>query len=311
MRVAVAQAASVWLDPMATATKVVELLKRAAAKRVELVVFPETFLSGYPFWVMLGGAGRFGDPDHARAYGAYLEAAVELDGPELRAVAEAARELDIFVFLGVSERGKASGRGTIYCTLVAIDPERGIVGAHRKLNPTHSERVVWGRGDGNGLRTHRVGSLRVGGLNCWENWMPLARHALYADGEELHVATWPGSAAQTSDIARFIALEGRVFVVLASGLISADTVPEEFPFHHLIRDKPGGFYNGGSCIVAPDGGWVVEPRVGEEALLVADLDPARVAAARHTIDPAGHYARPDVFAVTVDRRRQQAAAYTD
>lgn len=311
MRVAAAQVASVWLDPAATATKAVELLERAAAERIELVVFPETLLSGYPFWVMLGGAGRFGDPDHARAYGAYLEAAVELDGPELRAVAEAARDLGIFVFLGVTERGKGSGRGTVYCTLVAIDPERGIVGAHRKLNPTHSERVVWGRGDGNGLRTHRVGRLRVGGLNCWENWMPLARHALYADGEELHVATWPGSASQTGDIARFIALEGRVFVVLASGLISADTVPEEFPFHHLIRDKPEGFYNGGSCIVAPDGSWLVEPRVGEEALLVAELDPARVAAARHSIDPAGHYARPDVFAVTVDRRRQQAAAYTD
>ena len=126
----------------------------------------------------------------------------------------------------MTERGTGSGRCTVYCTLVAIDPQRGVVGAHRKLNPTHSERIVWGRGDGSGLRTHRVGPLRVGSLNCWENWMPLARHALYADG-------------------------------------------------------------------------------------VADLDPARIAAARHSLDPAGHYARPDVFAVTVDRRRQQAATFTD
>lgn len=311
MRVAAAQAASVWLDPAATADKVVGLIAQAAQQGVALLAFPESFLSGYPFWVMLAGGGRFGDPAHARAYAAYLEAAVELDGPELRRVADAAGDHGVFVYLGVSERGRASGRGTVYCTLVAIDPAQGLVGAHRKLNPTHTERLVWGRGDGAGLRTHRVGPLRVGGLNCWENWMPLARHALYADGEELHVAVWPGSAAQTRDIARFIALEGRVFVVLASGLISADTVPKDVPFYQLIQDKPEGLYNGGSCIVAPDGSWVVEPTVGEAGLLVAEIDPARVAAARSSFDPTGHYARPDVFAVTVDRRRQAAVAFTE
>lgn len=133
--------------------------------------------------------------------------------------------------------------------------------------------------------------------------MPLARHAQYADGEELHIAAWPGSAAQTRDIARFIALEGRVFVVLASGLISAEDVPTDFPFYELIKNKPEGFYNGGSCIVAPDGSWVVEPQVGEERLIVADIDPSRIAAARHSFDPTGHDARPDVFHISVDRRR--------
>jgi nitrilase len=311
MLIAAAQAASVWLNPTATTNKVVGLIEQASQQGVDLLAFPETFLSGYPFWVMLGGGGRFGDPEHARAYAAYLDAAVELDGPELRQVAEAARDLPVFVFLGVSERGSGSGRGTVYCTLVAIDPEQGVVGAHRKLNPTHTERLVWGRGDGHGLRTHRVGPLRVGGLNCWENWMPLARYALYADGEELHVAAWPGSAAQTRDIARFVALEGRVFVVLASGLISGESVPKDFPFYELIKDKPEGFYNGGSCIAAPDGSWLVEPRVGEEGLIIAGVDPARIASARYSFDPTGHYARPDVFEVTVDRRRQEAVAFTE
>jgi nitrilase len=311
MIVGAAQASSVWLDRTGTTDKIIDLLAQAGGQDVDLLAFPETFLSGYPFWVMLGGGGRFGDPEHARAYGAYLEAAVELDGPELRRIAEAASDLHVFVALGVSERGRSSGRGTVYCTLVAIDPERGLVGAHRKLNPTHTERLVWGRGDGHGLRTHRVGAVRVGGLNCWENWMPLARHALYADGEELHVAAWPGSAAQTRDITRFIALEGRVYVVLASGLISAQSVPKPFPFYQLIKDKPQGFYNGGSCIVAPDGSWVVEPRAGDEELIVAEIDPSRVAAARSSFDPAGHYARPDVFAVTVDRQRQSAVTFTD
>lgn len=310
MIVAAAQAASVWLDPPATTNKIVGLIEQAARERVDLLAFPEAFLSGYPFWVMLGGGGRFGDPAHARAYAAYLEAAVELDGPEVRQVAEAARDLHVFVFLGVSERGSGSGRGTVFCTLVAIDPEQGLVGAHRKLSPTHTERLVWGRGDGHGLRTHHVGPLRVGGLNCWENWMPLARHALYAAGEELHVAAWPGSAAQTRDIARFIALEGRVYVVLASGLISAETVPQDFPFYQLIKEKPEGFYNGGSCIVAPDGTWVVEPTVGAEGLIVAEVDPAHIASARFSFDPTGHYARPDVFGVSVDRRRQDAVTFT-
>ena len=136
-------------------------------------------------------------------------------------------------------------------------------------------------------------------------------YALYADGEELHVAAWPGSAVQTRDIARFVALEGRVYVVLASGLISADTVPKDFPFYQLTKDKPEGFYNGGSCIVAPDGSWVLEPMVGGEGLIVAEIDPARIASARYSLDPTGHYARPDVFGVTVDRRRQQALAFTD
>ena len=141
--------------------------------------------------------------------------------------------------------------------------------------------------------------------------MPLARHTLYADGEEIHVAAWPGSAAQVRDIARFIAMEGRVFVVLASGIISADTVPSDFAFYQLIKNKPEGFYNGGSCIVAPDGSWLVEPRVGDEGLVIADIEPARIAAARHSFDPTGHYARPDVFSVSVDRRRHQAASFTD
>jgi nitrilase len=141
--------------------------------------------------------------------------------------------------------------------------------------------------------------------------MPLARHALYADGEEVHVAAWPGSAAQARDIPRFIALEGRVFVILASGLISGDNVPQDFPFYDLIKDKPQGFYNGGSGIAAPDGSWVVEPVVGEERLVVADIDPESVHAARSAFDPAGHYSRPDVFTVTVDRRRQEAASFAD
>ncbi len=154
----------------------------AAAQDVELVAFPETFPSGHPFWLELTGGARFDDPAQKRAYAAYLEAAVAIDGSELRQIAEAARDLGVFVYLGTTERATGSARGTVFCTLVAIDAQAGVVSTHRKLIPTYEERLVWGTGDGHGLLVHQYAGTRVGGLNCWENWMPQARHALYAQG---------------------------------------------------------------------------------------------------------------------------------
>ena len=304
MRIAALQAHPVWLDPGATTKKIIATVTDAAAHGVELVAFPEAFLPGYPFWVMLGGVDRFNDPRQQQAYAAYLDAAVEPDGAEVQEIAQAARDLGVFVSLGVAERAGTS----VYATLLAIDPDHGIVDAHRKLVPTYGERLVWTPGDGHGLHTHRIrGGLRVGGLNCWENWMPQARHALYADGEDLHLAAFPGSAFAVGDLARFIALEGRMWVMAASGLLDADDVPADFPFHDLLTDKPPGFYNGGSCVASPNGTWIVEPTIDEERLVIADIDRTAVLRARQTFDPAGHYARPDVFDVRVDRRRHTAS----
>lgn len=256
----------------------------------------------------LTDGARFDDPDQKRAYAAYLDAAVELDGPELATVAEAVRDHGVFTYLGVAERGTAASRGTVWCSLVALDPAAGIVSVHRKLVPTFEERLVWGPGDGHGLRTHRLGSWRVGGLNCWESWMPLARHALYADGEELHVGVWPGAERLTADITRFTAREGRVWCLAASGLIDPADVPAGFPFAEQLRGEAGA-HDGGSCVAAPDGSWLVPPVLGEKRLVLADLDLGRVRAERQTFDPTGHYARPDVFGVTVDRRRRAAATF--
>lgn len=311
MRVAAVQVAPVWGDATGTTKRVVEYLEQAASQDVKLCVFPETFLPGFPFWGILEGGGPLHDSVHDAAYAAYLDSSVEIDGAEMLEIIEAVDDLGVFTYLGVAERGVGSGRGTIYSTLAAIDPERGLVGAHRKLVPTHGERMIWGPGDGAGLGTHLVNGVRVGGLNCWENWMPLARHALYADGEEIHVAAWPGSSGFNRDIPRFIALEGRVGVVLASGLLDAEDVPASFPLRHLLDDKPPGAFNGGSSIVAPDGSWIVEQVIGEQRLLVGDINPASIRAARASFDPAGHYSRPDIFQVTVDRRRRKAAAYLD
>jgi nitrilase len=312
MRIAAAQTSPAWLDRAATTATVLDWLGRAADARVELLAFPEAFLSGYPFWVCRTDGARFDDPRHNRAYADYLDAAVELDGRELARIVEAARDLRVFTYLGVTERGVGTARGTVFCTLVAIDPRRGVVGAHRKLMPTHDERLVWGAGDGHGLRVHPCAGLRVGGLSCWENWMPQARLALYAGGEDLHVSVWPGSCRLTAQITRFIALEGRVYSLAAGGLLAMDDVPADFPFHdQLTALSDDRSFDGGSAVAGPDGSWLVEPVSGVEQLVVAEIDVARVRAARHHFDPTGHYGRPDVFELRVDRRRHTVARFDD
>jgi nitrilase len=312
MRVAAAQARPLWLDPAATTRKVVAWLENAAAQDVELIAFPETFLSGYPSWLEHTGGARFDDAGQKRAYAAYLEASVEMSGPELTTITEAVRDLGVFVYLGTTERATGNARGTVFCTLVAIDPVAGIVSTHRKLMPTYEERLVWGIGDGHGLRVHQAGAARVGGLNCWENWMPQARHALYAQGEELHVSVWPGNPHNTADLPRFIAREGRVFSLAANGLLGLADIPADFPLRAALEEAGVADYcRGGSAVAAPDGTWVVEPVVDEERLVIADLDLAQVARERQNFDPTGHYSRPDVFSVEVDRRRREASRFRD
>ncbi|MEU6558858.1 carbon-nitrogen hydrolase family protein [Nocardia nova] len=308
MRIAAAQARPAWLDPTAGTKVVVDWLTRAAEAGAELVAFPEAFLSGYPIWPARTGGARFDNPGQKAAYAYYLDAAVTLDGPHLTTIGEAVADLGVFCYLGIGERVG----GTVYCTLVALDPARGVVGTHRKLIPTHEERLVWGSGDGHGLRTHPVGGFRAGGLSCWENWMPQARHALYADGETLHISTWPGSVRNTRDITRFIAMEGRVYSLAVGAVLDYGDVPADFPLRDALIEvgKPAG-YDGGSAIAGPDGTWLTEPVVGSERLVVADIDPGEVARARQNFDPTGHYGRPDVFTVTVDRRRRTAATYID
>lgn len=311
MRIAAAQTSPAWGNPDATTTIVTDWIQRAAAREVGLLAFGETFLSGYPFWVSPTDGGRFDDPDQQRAYAYYLDAAVELGGPEVARIEECVADTGVFTYLGITERSSTTARGTVYCTLLAIDPRHGVRSAHRKLRPTFEERLVWGPGDGNGLVVHEThGGVRVGGLNCWENWMPQARHALYAGGEDLHVAAWPGGSHNTHDITRFIAKEGRVVSLAASALLSLADVPTDFPLHGRLQAADVCF-DGGSAIAGPDGSWLADPLVGEEGLVIAEVDLAAVRAARHNFDPTGHYSRPDVFDLTIDRRRQAAVHFTD
>jgi nitrilase len=312
LTVAAAQLGGRWLDVGARMKRLAEAAHVAASAGVQTLAFPETYLSGYPFWLTRTHGANFDDAAQKECYAYYLDSAIEVGGPEQRELEALATDLGLTLFVGVTERGRGPASGSTYCTLLAIRPGDGLVGHHRKLVPTYDERLVWAQGDGAGLRTHAVGPARVGGLNCWENWMPQARHALYADGEQVHVGTWPGASSINADITRFTAQEGRVFAVSASGILTLDDVPEDFPLFRELRENSSEMpFDGGSGIAAPDGTWLVEPVTGEEGVIVADLDLRAVGRERLTFDPTGHYSRPDIFSVTVDRTRREAARFVD
>ena len=183
---------------------------------------------------------------------------------------------------------------------------------HRKLQPTYEERLTWAPGDGNGLQVHALKSFKVGGLNCWENWMPLARSALYGQGENLHVAVWPGSDYNTRDITRFIARESRSFVISVSSLMRVTDFPPDTPhLDEVLKKAPQVLANGGSCVAGPDGEWILEPVIEKEGLLLVELDHNRVLEERQNFDPSGHYSRPDVTQLVLNRQRQSVLHFSE
>ena len=210
------------------------------------------------------------------------------------------------------ERARDRGGHSIYCSLTFIDAKGIIQSVHRKLQPTYEERLTWALGDGNGLKVHPLKDFTVGGLNCWENWMPLTRTALYGMGENLHIAVWPGSDHNTKDITKFIAKESRSFVVSVSSVMTHQDFPESTPhLSTILENAPKSLANGGSCIAGPDGNWIVPPVIGKEDLITATIDHNKVLEERQNFDPVGHYSRPDVTELIVNRERQSILRIKD
>jgi nitrilase len=312
LKVALAQLAPAWLNRQATLEKIIVRMEQAAAEGAGLVVFGEALLPGYPFWPELTDGARFESPRQKELFAHYARNAVDLGAGQLEPLCRRAAQLEIAVYLGLIERSPERGGFSLYASLVHVSPGGRIESVHRKLMPTYEERLVWSPGDGHGLRVHELGEFRVGGLNCWENWMPLPRAALYGQGENLHVAVWPGNRRNTEDITRFIARESRSFVVSVSGLMHSDWIPDDVPGADAIRAAADGWMaDGGSCVAGPDGGWVLEPQVGEEGLWYVDLSIETVARERQNFDPAGHYSRPDVTRLKVNRKRQKTVEFDD
>ena len=224
---------------------------------------------------------------------------------DLQIICDLAREKRIAIYIGIVE--KPSDRGeSLYAALVFIDRDGEIKSVQRKLVPTYEERLVWANGDGNGLRVHNVGAFTVGGLNCWENWNPLARAALYGQGEDFHVCVFPGGIHNTHDITRFIAKESRSFVASVCCVMKKEDFPKDtIHLDKILENAPDILSNGGTCLAAPDGEWLIEPFTTEEKLVVAEINHQRVREERQNLDVAGHYSRPDVLQLKVNRERQK------
>jgi nitrilase len=312
MKIALAQIAPVLLDRERTLAKVVDAIVEAGRAGARLVTFGETLVPGYPIWLERTGGARFDDDLQKTYFARYLDQSVTVASEQLDGVRAAARDHGIAVVLGVAERGTDRGGHTIYCSRLFVGPNGDVLSVHRKLVPTHDERLVWGMGDAAGLVTHPVEDFVVGALNCWENWMPLARAALQAQGETLRVAIWPGSERNTRDITRFMALEGRSYVASVGSLLRPLDVPADVPARdQLLASGEHFFTDGGSCVAGPDGRWIVEPVVGDETVLYAEIEAEQVRRERQNFDPSGHYSRPELLHLVVDRRRYTTCADAD
>ena len=312
LTVGLAQIAPVWLNRERTLAKIAEYVNRAAGGGCQLVAFGEALVPGYPFWVELTDGARFNSPVQKEIHAHYMQQAVQIEAGHLEPLCQQAAQNRIAIVLGCIERPQDRGGHSLYCSLVFITPDGLIASVHRKLMPTYEERLTWSPGDGHGLRVHALGAFTVGGLNCWENWMPLPRAALYALGEDLHVAIWPGNLRNTHDITGFIAKESRSYVISVSGLMRKSDFPTDTPhLGAILAGSEDVLANGGSCVSGPDGEWIVEPVADVETLIVAEVDHRRVREERQNFDPAGHYSRPDVTRLIVNRKRQKTVDFEE
>jgi nitrilase len=305
-RAAVVQAAADPVDPLASAHKAAALIAEAATGGARLAVFPEAFIGGYPKGASFGTPVGLRTPAGRDAYARYFVGAVATDGPEVAVIVEAARNAAMVVVIGIIERSGS----TLYCTALIIDGAAGTLTPHRKLMPTAAERLIWGFGDGSTLAAVETELGTVGAVICWENYMPMMRMAMYAQGVTLYCAPTADDRDGWAASMRHIAIEGRCFVLSACQHILRGHYPADADC--ALGDDPDTvLMRGGSMIVGPLGEVLAGPNYAGEAILYADIDTADVPRARYDFDVAGHYARPDVFRLEVDRRAKPPVAWQD
>jgi nitrilase len=309
VRVAVVQAAPIMMDREATTEKAVSLTLEAAEKGAKLVVFPEAFIPAYPRGLTFGTKVGSRSPEGRKDWLRYWEHSVPVPSETTEILAEAARKAGVYLVMGVIERDREFSTGTLYCTTLYFSPDGELLGKHRKLKPTASERLIWGEGDGSTLPVIDTPFGKVGGLICWENYMPLARTALYAKGVQIYVAPTADAREVWQSTIRHIALEGRCFVLSCNQYVTKDMYPTDLACYDELSSSPHDMCAGGSAIVGPLGEYIVEPVFGREEILLADLDLRLIAYSRFDFDVVGHYARPDVFQLIVNEEKQESVKW--
>jgi len=311
VRVAVAQVASVFADKGACIDKTVSLINDAGKQGVNLMLLPETLISGYPrgftYGAYVGSRSDAGRKDFER----YWKSSMTLSDEETKPLRDAAKAHNMTVVVGISEQGEAGNRGTLYNTILYISAEGEIAGTHRKLMPTGTERLIWGSGDGSTLTTVETPYGTVGGLICWENYMPLARMAMYGKGVNIYLAPTADARDSWQSTLRHIACEGRCFVLGCNQYFTKSMYPKDLALYDELKDLPDELSRGGSAIVDPFGEYVCEPLFGKEGVLYADLDLNKIHQGHLDFDVVGHYHRPDVFKFSVNESPNPAVDYRD
>ena len=297
IRVAAVQAAPAFLDLGGTLELLETWARRAAEGGAKVVAFPETWIPGYPAWIDSSPeAAIWGHPGAKALFARLADNSVEVPSRATARIGAIAKKLGVTIVVGVHER---AGH-TLYNALLIFGPDGALLNHHRKLVPTYTERLVWGYGDGHGLKAVDVGGVTIGGLVCWEHWMPLTRQAMHATGEQVHVAAWPGVHEMHQIASRHYAFEGRCFVIAAGGILRADQMPKELPpLEQYAKDPQGLMISGGSAIIAPGGTYLAGPVYEQETIVAAECDLEEILRESQTLDVCGHYSRPDVFEFAV------------
>ncbi len=300
IKVAVVQASPIAFDREATVEKTIRLAAEAAETGAELILFPEAFIPGYPrgmtFGTVVGSRSKAG----RELWQTYWDGAVDIPGPTTEALGTAAQQAGVYLAVGVIERDTEFSSGTLYCTLVYFGPDGRILGKHRKLKPTAAERLIWGEGDGSTLVALDTEFGTIGGLICWENYMPLARMAMYGKGVDIYLAPTADARDSWHATIQHIACEGRCFVLSCNQYFTKDMYPAHIRELPEMMDQPEVLCRGGSAIVSPLGKVLAGPLYHEEGILTADLDLDDVSRGKFDFDVVGHYARPDVFQLIVN-----------
>jgi len=294
--------------------KTASLAREAAKGGAQIIVFPETWLPGYPAWLDVSrDANLWNHPAVKTVFERHAAESVDVDGEDGAALSRLAAEVGAVLVIGVVERvSRGIGKGTLFNSLLIYSSDGQLLNHHRKLMPTYTERLMWGQGDTAGLSAVDTPVARIGGLICWEHWMPLARQALHNSGEDIHAAVWP-SLSDTHHLAsRHYAFEGRCFVLAAGSLMRASSLPKELESHpDYVRNSDAWVLRGGSAIIGPDGSYIVEPVYENEMILTATLDLGAAAREHMALDVAGHYSRPDCFDFRVMRSGREIRGTTE